>query len=291
MNRRAIVITLILLVLLGIGAYFTFRNGEDTFTPGNGNTNGNSTTTPPSGNNTIRVTSPQPNATVGNSFTVKGEARAWYFEGSFPVDVIDSNGKRLGVGIAQAEGEWMTSAFVPFNAPITLTSVPTTQTGTIVLRKDNPSGLSQYDEEFKVPIRFSQVATSTRDIKLYFYNSQNDVDVSGNVLCSAKGLVEINRSIPLTNTPIQDAIRELLKGPTNIEKLNLMGTEFPLARVALTGASLSNGVLTLSFLDPENKTGGGSCRVNILRVQIEATAKQFPSVTTVRLAPDGLFQP
>jgi len=239
----------------------------------------------------IRITAPLPNAVVKSPLTVTGEARGnWYFEASFPVKVLDANSKQLGVGIAQAQGEWMTTNFVPFNTTVNF-SIPTTQTGTIVFQKDNPSGLPEHDAEVRIPIRFSQVVSQTRDIKLYFYNNQRDRDESGNILCSAKGLVPVNRSIPLTVTPIQDTVKELLKGPDSVERLTTPGTEFPLVGFTLTSASLSNGVLTLTFNDPENKTGGGSCRVNILRAQIEATAKQFDVVKEVRFIPDGLFQP
>ncbi|MEX2014127.1 MAG: Gmad2 immunoglobulin-like domain-containing protein, partial [Parcubacteria group bacterium] len=223
--------------------------------------------------------------------TVLGEARGnWYFEASFPVRVLDANGKELGRGIAQAEGEWMTTNFVPFRATVRF-SPPTTETGTVVFQKDNPSGLPEHDAEVKVPVRFSQVVSQTRDIKLYFYNDQLDRDSSGNVLCSAAGLVAVDRSIPFTNTPIQDAVRQLLQGPDSVERLTLSGTEFPLPGVSLTGASLSNGVLTLSFNDLQNRTSGGSCRVNILRAQIEATARQFGGVNEVRLLPTTAFQP
>ena len=239
----------------------------------------------------IRVTIPEPDAIVRSPLTVTGEARGnWYFEASFPVKILDANGKQLGVRIAQAQGEWMTTNFVPFSTIVNF-STPTTQTGTIVFQKDNPSGLPEHDAEVRIPIRFSQVVSQTRDIKLYFYNNQRDRDESGNILCSAKGLFPINRSIPFTVTPIQDTVKELLKGPDSVEKLTTPGTEFPLAGVTLTSASLSNGVLTLTLNDPENKTGGGACRVNILRAQIEATAKQFDVVKEVRFVPDGLFQP
>lgn len=239
----------------------------------------------------VRVTVPKPDAVVRSPLTVTGEARGnWYFEASFPVKILDANDKQLGVGIAQAQGEWMTTNFVPFSTTVNF-SVSTTQMGTIVFQKDNPSGLPEHDAQVRIPIRFSQVVSQTRDIKLYFYDNQRDRDESGNILCSAKGLVPVNRSIPLTVTPIQDTVKKLLEGPDSVEKLTTPGTEFPLVGVTLTSASLSNGILTLTFNDPENKTGGGSCRVNILRAQIEATAKQFDVVKEVRLLPEGLFQP
>jgi spore germination protein GerM len=82
-----------------------------------------------------------------------------------------------------------------------------------------------------------------------------------------------------------------LKGPTTAEQSQFPDTEFPLTGVTLTSASLSNGILTLTFNDPQNRTSGGSCRVSVLRAQIEATAKQFGGVNSVRFMPANLFQP
>jgi hypothetical protein len=102
----------------------------------------------------IRVTVPLVNIAVKSPLTVEGEARGnWYFEASFPVRVYDGNGKLLGTGIAQAQGEWMTTNFVPFKATV-MFSTPTTATGTLVLEKDNPSGLPENADELRIPIIF-----------------------------------------------------------------------------------------------------------------------------------------
>jgi hypothetical protein len=306
MTGRAATILVILLVLLSVGGYF-FLSGNpgatlpDINTPGTNNsaTNTPATNTPNTPNTSnalIRVTAPTANATVQSPLTITGEARGnWYFEASFPVEILDANGKVLGTHYAQAQGEWMTENFVPFRSTLTFTS-PTTPTGTLVLHKDNPSGLPEHDAQVRIPVRFSNVGQAqTRTVKLHFYDQNKDKDASGNVLCSAAGLVAVNRTIPLTNTPIQDAVRELLKGPTAAERTQLSGTEFPLAGLSLNSASLATGssvsVLNLNFSDPQNRTSGGACRVSVLRAQIEATAKQFGGVNSVTFSPASVFQP
>jgi len=131
-------------------------------------------------------------------------------------------------------------------------------------------------------------------VKLYYYNPNLDRDETGNILCSRKGLVAVERKIPLSKTPIQDTIKLLLKGQENLteaEKALGITTEYPLEGFSLKGASLKNGILTLEFEDPNYKTGGGSCRVGILWFQIEATAKQFSEVQEVKFLPEELFQP
>lgn len=96
----------------------------------------------------------QANQIVMSPLKITGEARGnWYFEASFPVKILDANGKVLAQAPAQAKGEWMTTNFVPFELTLTFAK-PNTDTGWLVLEKDNPSGLPQYADELKIPIRF-----------------------------------------------------------------------------------------------------------------------------------------
>jgi len=149
----------------------------------------------------------------------------------------------------------------------------------------------RYADALEIPALFD-TETAERMVKLYYYNQELDRDEFGNILCSRKGLVSVEREIPITQTPIQDTITLLLSSElTREERSQGIDTEYPLEGFSLTGALLKNGVLTLEFDDPNNKTVGGACRVGILWFQIEATAKQFPEVEQVRFLPEELFQP
>jgi hypothetical protein len=107
----------------------------------------------------IRVDMPSSGARVTSPIRVSGSARGtWYFEASFPIAVFDSNGKEIGHGIAQAKGDWMTIDFVPFEASIVIDGT-STATGTIVFKKDNPSGETALDLSYSVPVSFSSVAS------------------------------------------------------------------------------------------------------------------------------------
>jgi len=129
-------------------------------------------------------------------------------------------------------------------------------------------------------------------IKLYYYNSDLDKDVSGNVLCSEKGLVPVERKIEDSENLIEDTIKLLLEGKlTDDEKNKGISTEYPLEGFKLTKCELKDGVLNLYFEDPYFKTSGGACRVKILWMQIENTAKQFSEVKEVKFYPEELFQP
>ena len=98
----------------------------------------------------IIVDLPFPGAVTGKEFKVTGRARGFYFEGSFPIDVLDSKGQTLVQTYATAQGEWMVDAFVPFEANV---KVPDTYIGsaTLVLRKDNASGLPEHDASISFP--------------------------------------------------------------------------------------------------------------------------------------------
>lgn len=239
--------------------------------------------------NLIKVENPRPNQIIASPLVIKGQARGtWFFEASFPIHLYDGNGKEIAQTIAQAKSDWMTENFVPFEATLTFT-VPNTASGTLVFSKDNPSGLKANDDELKMPIQFS---TNISKIQLYYYNSKRDEEISKNILCSPDAILPVEREIPVSQTPVQDAINLLLKGIiTQAEKDAGFAPMFPLEKVSLVNANLENGTLTLKFDDPLDKTGGGSCRVSLLWNQIVKTAKQFKEVQTVRFIPEVLFQP
>ncbi len=263
-----------------------FVNGVATTTPSV------STTTPSATGkeNLIRVTSLTSNQVVTSPLTIGGVARGyWYFEASFFVELVDGNGKVIASGPATARTDWMTEEFVPFSITLTFAQ-PTTATGTLIFHKDNPSALPENDDELRMPVRFS---AAERSVSLFYYDSRLDKDMNGNILCSAKGLVNVTRTIPVTQTPLQDTLRLMLTGNlTTAEKSAGITTEFPLSGVSLVSATLpANGALSISLADPLNKTSGGACRAQVLRAQVEVTAKQFSSVKSVTFSPSTVFQP
>lgn len=103
----------------------------------------------------IRATSPAPGATITSPLTVVGEARGtWYFEASFPYELQDAGGNTIAQGPVQAQADWMTEDFVPFSVSITFPPQPAGSKGTLILKKDNPSGLPQNEDELEIPITF-----------------------------------------------------------------------------------------------------------------------------------------
>ena len=152
--QKAIII-FIFAVILGAGANYFWTNQErkqETETPIENPTEdlGNAAEK----RDLIRLASPRPNDVVKSPLLLEGEARGtWYFEASFPVSLYDGNGKLLARAPAEAQSEWMTENFVPFKLGLKF-DMPGTETGFLVLEKDNPSGEPQFDDELKIPVKF-----------------------------------------------------------------------------------------------------------------------------------------
>lgn len=166
-NKFVLAVIIAMLILGGLVAgYYLGTKDDRTATPAKNTdetaetTKSASCTTPSlvednssSKTNLVKVTSPKQSALITNPVTITGEARGtWFFEASFPVKIFDENEVVIGQGIAQADGDWMTEEFVPFNTKISFTS-PTTNCGIIVLEKDNPSGLAANDDSVRLIVR------------------------------------------------------------------------------------------------------------------------------------------
>ena len=110
----------------------------------------------------VRVDSPKEGGIIASPLTITGTARGWYFEGTFPVELKDADGKTLATGQAQAQGDWTSPDFVPFTASLDF-AAPSTATGTLVLKKDNPSGLPQNDASATLRVEFAPAAALSGD--------------------------------------------------------------------------------------------------------------------------------
>jgi hypothetical protein len=105
----------------------------------------------------IVLDSPQPNEVIASPIVITGKARGpWYFEASFPVTLTDWDGLIIAEGHAEAQGDWMTEDFVPFKAMLTFTKPAYGTRGTLILKKDNPSGLPEHDDALEIPVLFSK---------------------------------------------------------------------------------------------------------------------------------------
>lgn len=155
-----LLVGLFVLILIA-GALVVFLPSNKAMAPTQSNQN--ATTTPvaqkPGIPDLIEVDAPAMNATVSSPLTITGKARGnWYFEASAPVMLTDWDGKVIAQGHIEAQGDWMTTDFVPFTATLTFTTPtagdPAVNRGTLILKNDNPSGDPAKDKAVEIPVEF-----------------------------------------------------------------------------------------------------------------------------------------
>lgn len=103
----------------------------------------------------IRLNTPRPNAEIESPLALEGEARGyWFFEAVAPVVLTDWDGLIIAEGFITAEGEWMTEDFVSFSGDLKFVKPDYGERGSLILKKANPSGLSENDNALEIPIYF-----------------------------------------------------------------------------------------------------------------------------------------
>jgi Immunoglobulin-like domain of bacterial spore germination len=111
----------------------------------------------------IKVMSPLPMSTVTSPFVFSGEARGnWFFEASAPVTLVNWDGLIIAEGFVTADGEWMTTDFVPFSGTLEFESPykegdpDFMKRGALIFKKDNPSGLPEKDDALEFTVWFAK---------------------------------------------------------------------------------------------------------------------------------------
>ncbi len=100
----------------------------------------------------VKVNTPTQNTTVGSTFVVSGEAPGnWFFEADFPIQVRDKDGNVIARTYASAQGEWMTTEQVGFSSTV-IVEGGYKGPATLILVKNNPSGLPEHDDAVEVDV-------------------------------------------------------------------------------------------------------------------------------------------
>jgi hypothetical protein len=228
----------------------------------------------------IVVDQPLAGDIIKGPFAISGKAKTWYFEGSFPVELVDNQNNKIAVGYAKAMGDWMTADYVAFETgEINFLSYPkATTTGFVVFKKDNPSDLRELDEEFRVAVTIAPIETIK--VKVYFNNNKLDPEISCNKV------FPVEREIIKTTAVARAALEELLKGPSNKDGADGFTTSINYG-VKIQKLTIEGGVAKVDFDEQLQQGVGGSCRVSAIRSQITQTLKQFPSVKNVIISVNG----
>jgi hypothetical protein len=236
--------------------------------------------------NEISVTNPQPNQTINSPLTVEGKAiGSWFFEASFPIELVSDQGKVFGQSFVQAQSDpsheggvnWMTENFVSFKGELNYQTVATT-TGKLILKNDNPSGLAQNDKKIEIPVLISPSQIMT--VRAFFSNNNLDSEIT----CTQ--VFAIERQVAKTVETARTALEQLLAGPTEEEKSQGFYTSIN-PGVKINKLTITDGVAKVDFNETMEEGMGGSCRVSAIRAQITQTLKQFSTVKDVIISVNG----
>lgn len=156
MQLKIVAIALAVMIIILLGVFFFAKPVHGPTTSPDNSTSldhGSQPTTSLDGH--LTVLSPRSGDTVTSPLTIAGQVTGggWFFEATFPVQILDGDGRVIGGGAAKAQAEWTSTSSVPFIAVASF-AAPHYSTGTVVLWKDNPSGLLQNDASFTIPVSF-----------------------------------------------------------------------------------------------------------------------------------------
>lgn len=158
MKKNKFFITIIIIALLIVGfKYISPKNNstnEQARLPENNSDKSREEVL--SYNDMIKVFNPLKNDVISSPLKIKGEARGgWYFEASFPIKLVDGNGKKieLNQNYIMTDKEWTTEDYVSFEQEI-IFKAPDTKNGTLILEKANPSGKPELEEKMEIPVEF-----------------------------------------------------------------------------------------------------------------------------------------
>ncbi len=102
----------------------------------------------------IRIDNPRPNEKIESPLLIEGEAKGtWFFEASFGVKLVDSNGEIIAETPATTNQEWMTEEFISYSAELDF-QAPEDGEGTLLLERANPSGMEENNEHLAIPVEF-----------------------------------------------------------------------------------------------------------------------------------------
>jgi hypothetical protein len=226
-------------------------------------------------NNMIRVSQPIINTVVSSPITITGEARGgWYFEGSFPVRIEDANGNILGQHYASAKGEWMTNEYVPFTSELAFTN-SNTETGILILSKDNPSDLREFDDEILIPIRFNiEQNSELMDLLLYIQDTSYVATSSCSV--TKKIVYKIPKTVAVADASLKILFNNELSSYGVYKSVSIVDG---VAKILLESDLTKAGV-------PINSLS--SCESSHLLAVLKDTLTQYSSVKSVELfSPKG----
>ncbi len=104
-------------------------------------------------NTQIVIDFPKDNQKITSPIKISGRAVGnWFFEGSFPIELVDLDKNIIATGIATSTEDWMTENFINFSSEIYFDKPTSTKNAILILKKDNPSGNPEFDKSVFIPV-------------------------------------------------------------------------------------------------------------------------------------------
>ena len=152
------------------------------------------------------------------------------------------------------------------------------QEGSLVFYNENPSGDTEKDKTFTVPVKLPKM--ETMEVSLFFSKYGHD---------DCEKVYEVKRIIPKTVAPARAALQELLLSQYELVLWPDSHTYFNNINrgVKINSLVIESGVAKVDFSEELDKNVAGSCRVTAIRSQIEKTLKQFSTVKSVVISING----
>ncbi|MEK9156779.1 MAG: Gmad2 immunoglobulin-like domain-containing protein [Patescibacteria group bacterium] len=222
----------------------------------------------------IIVAEPVAGGVIGFPLTIVGQARV--FEAVFHYRVTDDARVVLAEGHAMADAP-DTGEFGSFTVLVNYDE-PTVPGGVVEVFSYSAKDGSEQDM-VRIPVVFS-VDASAEEVLVYFVPrnaSENGGDCTD--------VTEVTRRVPDTVAIAHAALGELLEGVDASEGEEFVSLIPTQAKVRSIG--IEDGVATVTFVQDSFLGSAGSCMVTGIRAQIEATLKQFSSVTSVIILEEG----
>jgi|SRR3989344_3979510 len=218
----------------------------------------------------LTISQPQTNETVGLPLVIKGQAVLT--DNFFKYRLLKSDGSVLVQGIGALKDEADGS-----NINISI-AYPEPGSDSGQLEVFSPSG-NLGSPKVVIPIKFS--AVESQALQIYFSNALRNPQMLD---C---GLVyPVTRRLDKTQAPARAAIEQLLQG-TSLEDISNGFFSNINPGTKLNNITIDNGVAKVDFDEELQFQVGGSCRVTAIRAQIEQTLKQFSTVTEVVISVNG----
>jgi spore germination protein GerM len=128
--------------------------------------------------------------------------------------------------------------------------------------------------------RLSGSSATVREVKVYLVAPGDNGKIGRKIGCE-DSLVPVTRSIAPTKEPLKAAVQQLLSLPPEYGQSSRLSNYWKGRNLRLQSVSLYRGTATLRIAG--EVFVAGICDIPRITEQIEATARQFPSVKKVRV--------